>query len=221
MPPTSLEPVSRTTFRDQLVARMLAAIFSGHWQSNQRLVETTLGSELGVSRTPIREALSTLAGLGMVELRPNHGAIVRPWNPDRLVEIYDLRRLLETEAARLAATRIDPALLKDLTQRTTTLLNADRKGPAWVDAWFSLDRLTHEKISLAAGHERLREELARYRVLVDSIRQTVGATREVRIQALRDHLEILKALTRQDPDRAATAMDAHIRSAAAEARDLF
>lgn len=200
---------------------MLSAIFTGTWKPGMHLVETSLAGELGVSRTPVREALSALEGLGMVELRLNHGAVVRPWKPESVREIYDLRALLEVDATRRAAGRLEPAVLSDLLASTRALLTAPRRNESWAEQWFALDSRTHEAIALASGHARLIEEISRYRVLVAAIRHAVGLRNLVREAALEGHVRILSALKKNDAEKAARAMARHIADAGDEAMAIL
>jgi len=78
------------------------AILAGELRPGQSLVETELAQMLGVSKTPVREALKTLAGAGLVTMSPYRGATVRAIDPESAAAIYDLRLLLEPEAVRRA-----------------------------------------------------------------------------------------------------------------------
>src|SRR5580704_13941701 len=78
------------------------AILAGELRPGQSLVETELAQLLGVSKTPVREALKTLAGAGLVTMSPYRGATVRAIDPASAAAIYDLRLLLEPEAVRRA-----------------------------------------------------------------------------------------------------------------------
>jgi DNA-binding GntR family transcriptional regulator len=94
------EPVaagSRTTHVLEIVKN---AILNGQLEPGQALVESELASRLGVSKTPVREALKTLEGTGLVVIRPYTGATVRVFSDDDAVAIYDMRLLLEPEAVR-------------------------------------------------------------------------------------------------------------------------
>src|SRR5690349_2028268 len=93
--------------RGRVVYGILHAIFKGELAGGDRLVEEELGAKFGVSRTPVREALTELAAIGVIWLKPNHGAMVRPFGMKQLLEIYHMRRLLESEATRLATRAID------------------------------------------------------------------------------------------------------------------
>src|SRR5688572_5502112 len=107
--PTAGKPSTHNgTLRGELVNRIMKEIFSGEIAGGDRLVEQELAAKMGVSRTPIREALSELASLGVIRLKPNHGAVVCPFGAEQLIELYHVRRILEVEATRLAASRINP-----------------------------------------------------------------------------------------------------------------
>ena len=80
------------------------AILAGELKPGRPLVETDLAAVLGVSKTPVREALKTLAGAGLVTMHPYKGAVVRPFDDEQARHIYDLRLLLEPEALGRAVT---------------------------------------------------------------------------------------------------------------------
>src|SRR6266536_1452527 len=90
-------PAGRT-HRTRVVKEILYRIFSGEYKGGDRLVEEELAATIGVSRTPIREALTQLATIGVIALKANHGAVVRPFGPVQLRELYHVRRVLECEA---------------------------------------------------------------------------------------------------------------------------
>src|SRR5437870_1235385 len=124
MPPSTLESrerVGRRTLRQEVISRILAAVFQGRVPSGQRLVVQRLAEQYGVSPTPVREALVELAGLGIVDLLPNRGAAVRPFGPQEVREISQVRRVLEVEATRCACGRVDPAELSELEQELLRL----------------------------------------------------------------------------------------------------
>src|SRR4051794_26510255 len=70
------------TLRGDLVNRVMKEVFGGTLRGGDRLVEQDLAAKFGVSRTPIREALGELAALGVIRLKPNHGAVVCPFGPE-------------------------------------------------------------------------------------------------------------------------------------------
>jgi DNA-binding GntR family transcriptional regulator len=205
----ALKTIPRSTLRGQLVSKVLNAIFSGELKGGDRLIEEELAMKLGVSRTPIREALGELAAIGVIRLKPNHGAMVRPFGPEQLVEIYHVRRVLEVEATRLAAQRIDPESLKDIRKRTMDLIQAE-KGENFAEAALALDGEFHELISRSAGSERLAEEIGKYRNLVISVGNAVGNKLHAHDQNIQEHLKVIEQMLEKHGEEAAAAMGHHI-----------
>ena len=81
--------------RHNVVAELLGDLFQGEFQAGSRLRVTFLAQRYDVSVTPVREALVELSGLGLVQLQPNRGAVVRPFGPRQVLDICHLRRVLE------------------------------------------------------------------------------------------------------------------------------
>ena len=92
-----------------LAERLRRSIVEGEYAPRQRLIEEQLAERLGVSRTPVRQALTMLEAEGLVEIVPNKGAMVCSYGDEDVFEIYDLRAVLEGHAARRAASRIATA----------------------------------------------------------------------------------------------------------------
>ena len=99
------------------------AILDGRLEPGSRLKEEELARELGISRTPVREALLMLQAEGLIETTPNRGAVVRTHDADDLIDLYQLRALLEGYAARQAATRF-PATRSTSCARAATVSTA-------------------------------------------------------------------------------------------------
>ena len=97
----SASSVPHGMLRKNLVGQALVAIIRGDLPGGQWLVEQDMAERFGVSRTPIRETINQLAGFGVVRLYPNRGAQVQPFGPEQLRDIYLVRQILESEAARL------------------------------------------------------------------------------------------------------------------------
>src|SRR5262245_51693160 len=130
MPRPSDEHVSRGPMREQVTPRILTAVFQGRFRPGQRLVVQHLAERYRVSPTPVRESLMELAGLGIVDLLPNRGAVVRPFGPREVREIGQIRRLLEVEAARCACERVDAEELTPI-ERELSRLRAMAPDPSW------------------------------------------------------------------------------------------
>jgi DNA-binding GntR family transcriptional regulator len=217
---TCLEPSGRTR-RGWVFNRILSSIFAGEFRGGDRLVEQELATTIGVSRTPIREAFSELAAIGLITLKPNQGAIVRPLGPQQIREMYQIRWLLECEAARLAAGRADLPTFRLVRETTQQWLDLPRSA-AWTAEAIALDQQFHELVAASCGSPRLAEEIGRYRGLVQAIRTAVGNISQAQEIAIVEHTQIIDAIIARDGDRAAAAMREHIeRGTEAAVQALF
>ena len=205
-------PAGELILKPDLVRRLLLGIFGGQWKAGGRLREENLAGLFHVSRTPVREALQELAAVGLVELRPNCGAIVAPFGPRELEEIYEVRALLEAEATRLACARISTGELRHLEDQLTELLSARTRSLVWSQWTWNADRQLHGLIAARCPNRRLAQEIARYDTFVQIIRETGNRDRAVDL-AIKQHREIVAALLHRSPAKAAAAMRRHILSA--------
>jgi DNA-binding GntR family transcriptional regulator len=210
------EPVSRGSLRAQVAARLVTGVFAGNLRSGQRLVVQQLAKTYEVSPTPVREALVEMASLGLVDLLPNRGAIMRPFGPAEVSEISQIRRLLETEATRNACGRIPPDELSalDLELRRLLVLPRDQ---TWDRDARAADTRLHGLIAESCGNLRLAVEIGRYLVLFRALRDVChlrdAGTNYARADDVPEHLAIIRPLLEADAKGAAQAMDRHIRSA--------
>ena len=204
----SPEPIAKTSLAESVYQRILEAILSGSLASGTELSEVALAAELGVSRTPVHEALLRLAADGLVEDLVSRQARVVCFTREDVVEIYGMRRILEPAAAELAATRIGDAQLSELHSAAESLLAGVGKRD-WANRAIEFDLRFHQTLAAAAGNDRLRAEIAKYRRLVRAFCRATGA-RENLQQALREHLAIADALAARDAAAARRAMIAHI-----------
>lgn len=208
--------VERRSIRQDLLGTLLTAIFQGQIEAGQALNIQKLAQRFGVSATPVREALVQLATIGMVEMRHNYGTVARKFGPGELREIYHLRGLLESEAARGACGRIPRESLQRLKSEIETLLK--KRGRNWSERTMALDRELHALIAEHCGSRRLHEEIARYELLMQCIRDVVGNFCHAQAKGLNEHLSIVDALLDEDRERSAEAMRAHVLSTAASVR---
>jgi len=206
----SVEQIPKSTRRTWVAKKILKLIFTGDYKGGDRLIEEEVAEKIGVSRTPVREAFGELAGIGVISLKPNHGAIVRPFGAAQIREIYHLRKVLEAEATRMAEAKIDQKALQEIREKTQQFLNAPTRAPDWSGEAMALDQQFHELIATASGSERLAEEINRYRTLVQSIREAVGNIQNAQDFALIEHTLIIDLLLDHQGQRAAEVMSQHI-----------
>lgn len=179
-----------------------------------------------MSMTPIREALVELAGMGLVDLQPNRGAVLRPFGPRQVRELCHVRRLLECEATRCATSRIAPFELATLKGELHGLVVSTRSRQ-WSEETRRLDSALHELIAARCGNERLAYEIGRYSILYRTLRDTLHQQRTAQnyfaqMEENSEHLRIVEAMAQGDGEGAVGAMGEHIDIAAdALIRDLF
>jgi DNA-binding GntR family transcriptional regulator len=204
----NLAPLTRGALRHDVTTRLLAAVFSGEMPPGTRLIVQKLAKSLGVSSTPVREALVELEAIGIVKFLHNRGAVIGPFGPKELREIYQLRRILEAEATRAACGQLDRAAIAKLRDEIIGL--AKLSGKKWAEVEMSTDRQLHDMIATHCGSMRLADEIRRYNLLVQAGREIVGNRRHAQEVAMKDHLAILEALLAENPAAAAQAMGDHI-----------
>jgi DNA-binding GntR family transcriptional regulator len=191
------------------------AIIDGRVLPGQRLKEEELAQQLGISRTPIREALLVLQTEGLLEATPNRGATVRSFDPADLEEMYDLRAMLEGHAARRAATRVTDEQLEELRascDRFARLLEGDD-----IPALVAENGFFHDTILAAAGSERLSGMVRQVVALPLVYKSYVWYSPAQASASHHYHLQLVKALERGDGARAEIVMREHV----FEARDVL
>lgn len=183
-------------------------VATGKLLPGTHLDEIELAKRFGVSRTPIREALSVLAGEGVIELRPRRGAVVAQISPLRLVEMFEVMAELEAMCARLAVRRITQQEISDLEAAHDACRAAAESRDS--DAYFYANELFHNRI-YAAGHNTflseqahaLQRKLRPYRRLQLRVRNRVNRSFE-------EHQEILDALRDGNAEAAVKAIRSHV-----------
>jgi DNA-binding GntR family transcriptional regulator len=215
--------------RQTLVEYLLNDIMHGRLRPGQRLVVQELAERLGVGRTPIREALITLAGIGVVEIRPNRGAVIRSVGAREVRHFYLVRRALECEAIRTACGRIGDAELRELAAEFRRLIGVDTddRDRSISDARaHALDNRLHDLIAEHCGNALLLDELNRLKLLSRAFRDyayehggPLGTSLLKDIEA-REHLAIVEALIARDRRAAVRAMSRHIVSGIRDLREI-
>ncbi len=192
--------------REAVYRHLKGLILSGRLLPGAKLSEPALAQDLGVSRTPIREALVRLSEEGLVELLPGRGARVRRLSPEEVEEVYQVRALLEGEAAKEAALRASRGELGEL----EALLQAiDEAPPEDYPEQMRRDLEFHRALVRLSGNRtllRLYEDLLSALALARSTLPTLSQEERTR----REHWAILEALRARDPEGARKAVEAHV-----------
>ena len=200
-------------------------ILLGRHAGGVRLIETELALAIGVSRTPVREALRRLHAEGLVHFLPNHGAVVALFEARDAEEIFELRAMLEPISARLAAERASPEAIAELRALAEVQVReSKRRRTGFLARIGDLNDRFHRAIQAAADSPRLAKMLAggedpRFiaRRLVILASEDIGeadplalVVADAAARAVEQHLELVQALEARDPIWAHGIMQAHI-----------
>jgi DNA-binding GntR family transcriptional regulator len=189
-------------------------ILDGGLPSGARLGEVELAERLGVSRTPVREALSRLAAEGLVQIVPNRGARVATWTVEELEGVFELRALLEPQLTALAVPQASRADADDLDALAHEMFEVGCPGPRQdLDALVPLNRAFHDRLVALAGHPALAGALAgaiHPPIVVRNFHAYDGPSLR---RSLAHHVEIVVAMRAADADWARAVMTSHIHNA--------
>ena len=189
--------------------RLFDAILEGRLLPGQRLREIELASALGVSRTPVREALWRLEVQGLVAHAPRKGMVIRSLEHQEVTELYLMREVLEGTAAGLAARHASQAEV--LTLDEMVIDDADRLEDP--DALARSNKVFHEALYRAAHNRYLLQLLGGLRASMSVLGRSSLHVEGRPAAALAEHREIVQAIAAHDPETAEAAARKHIRAA--------
>jgi len=200
--------IERITLNERVYQRLRSSLAGGKLMPSSRLDEETLGRELGVSRTPIREAIGKLTKEGFVEYRPYQGNFVRSFSAAQVDDLYTVRQALESLAVRLAVPRLSDADIRRLIAILQEAETALERGD--ISAYGAADRQFHRAIAEYSGNETLIESLDRLSVQVQIIGTVANHDPGVVARTASERPRIVAALAARDAERAAALMAEHI-----------
>ena len=185
-------------------------IATGKLPPGTHLDEVELTVRFGVSRTPIREALSLLAGEGLLELRPRRGAVVANISPQGLIEMFEVMAELEAMCARLAARRITEKELQEISAaHQECIVAAENKDS---DSYFYANERFHRAIYMAAQNNFLFEQASSLQRRLRPYRRLQLRVRHRLQNSLREHQDILDAISGGHIDDASKVMQSRSNS---------
>ncbi len=190
-------------------ARLLEAIRRGELKPGDRLTEMELADRLDVSRTPVREAIRRLEADGLVAYEPHVGAVIRKLDYNEVMELYDVRTVLECTAARMAAKAALDIEISEL-----EVLNAEMAAAVGdTQRLFQVNRQFHLSLLDAAKNRYLVKTVnALQKTLLILGTTTLGEADRAQ-ETIKEHEKLLAALRARDADAAEAAMKSHIETA--------
>jgi DNA-binding GntR family transcriptional regulator len=204
------------TSAERTLAALRALILDGDLRPGTRLGEVELADRLGVSRTPVREALTRLAAEGLVEIAPNRGARVATWTVAELEGVFDLRASLEPQLTGFAVDRASAEDVEALDEIAQRMLAVGSPGPEQdLDALVPLNRAFHDRLIALADHPALATALAAA-IHPPIVLRNFHTYDEASLRrSLAHHGEIVAAVRAGDAAWARAVMTAHISNARA------
>lgn len=202
--------------RKKVYEHLKTSILSGLLSPEERLTEEHLAEMLGVSRTPVREALYKLESEGLIQQLETRGFIVSGDSKEEVEELFEIRAILEGYALRITSARITEESLQQLSEsikKAEVALKAHQ-----INEVFKWNTRFHDTL-----HERVSDKVRLYRMIVDMRKQVLRyrketlQSREGAERTLDGHRKILLALRLKDPDLCERAMREHIRLAKEDA----
>ena len=211
----TLKETAYQTIREKLIA--------GHFPPGSRLSDDLIAREIGISRSPVREAINQFVSEGLVEYRPRCGTYVRQLSFKELEDLWGVRAAMETYAVVEAVDRLSETslqLMKELNADLLETVRECRKRPGQLadeelkQQFLQTDSLFHLEILKSAGNERVLKIVEDCRLLMfifGATHSAVRVTADMMLQSQREHELIIKAIENLDHDNAREWVGNHIR----------
>ncbi|MCA0424940.1 MAG: GntR family transcriptional regulator [Proteobacteria bacterium] len=209
--------ITRVTLHEAVLNQLRDMIIEGTLAPGARINEGQVGAALGVSRTPLREAIKTLESEGLVEIIPSKGAIVRRFSATDIREILEVLKALEQTAARLLCARGTEAAIAEVVGLHEAMMTeyAARNRLTY----FKLNQSIHSAIVLGSGNAVLARTHAQLQAQIKRIRFIGNQTPERWAAAVAEHEEMILALKRRDGAALADVLGRHLDLTVERVRD--
>jgi DNA-binding GntR family transcriptional regulator len=191
---------------DKIYTRLKRMIAEGQLGPGQRILQEKLAREMGVSRTPLVNALKRLAQERLVEWVSRRGIYIKQFSLKEMAQLFEVREGLEPIAARLAATRISPTEVREFKRIFDGF--STKPSPAEVQRYLKCDRQFHWRLVELTENPHLAAAMESVNMMISAYQ--IGIPRSL-AESLPEHRAILEALRRRDPEASESAMRVHIR----------
>ncbi|EYS97439.1 GntR family transcriptional regulator [Cupriavidus sp. SK-4] len=207
-PAPVLPRLERQRLHDTVVAHLRTFIVEGTLEPGRKLNERELCETLGISRTPLREALKVLAAEGLIDISPNRGATVSRLSGAEIQDTFELMSGLEAFSGELACERITAVELAEIKALHYAMLacraNDDLPG------YYRINHQIHDRINLAARNSALRQTYLSVNRRLQALRFRSNYQKPKWDSAIHDHEEMLQALEARDGKRLAAILRQHL-----------
>ncbi|TJZ91390.1 GntR family transcriptional regulator [Paracoccus gahaiensis] len=203
--------IERLPLHEAILNRLRDMIIEGHLPPGARLNEGQIGLQLGVSRTPLREAIKYLASEGLVELIPSRGAVVKTFGAKEVRDMLEVVRMLEQQAGALACQLADDAGIARIRNLHDDMLAHYARRDRL--AYYKVNQAIHTGIVALARNEALSDVHARLQTRLKRVRFIGHEGAEKWASAVTEHEEMIAALEARDAPRLTEILGRHLRLA--------
>jgi len=214
-----VQRITRVTLHDAVLNQLRDMIIEGKLAPGTRINEGPVGASLGVSRTPLREAIKTLASEGLVEILPAKGAIVRRFSEKDISDLLDVLKTLEQLAARLTCAHASDAEIAEIADLHKQMLRlyAERNRLAY----FKLNQEIHSAIVRASGNSALAQVHEQLQARIKRVRFIGNELPERWAGAVAEHEEMNQALLARDGETLSEVLGRHLDKTLDRVRDAI
>src|SRR5574340_272515 len=212
-------PIVRPALQEEVVARIKQLIEDGVLMPGSRIPERQLCGQLGISRTPLREAFRVLAAAGYLELQPHRGATVKKLQPDEIDHMFEVLETLEGMAGELACDRISDKELSEIEELHRKMTSCYTRRHQ--RSFFEINQEIHERIVKAAANPILTRVYEGLSGQIRRIRYMAKSTDAQWAIATREHEAIMKALKARNKRALGTILRAHLKNKRQRVKSLL
>lgn len=203
-------PISRPGLQDEVVTRIKQMIEDGSLLPGSRIPERQLCAQLGVSRTPLREAFHVLGAQGLIELQPRRGAVVKRLRPDEIDHMFEVLEVLEGLAGELACNLMSDEALSRIEALHEKMMAAFKRRNR--SKFFEINQQIHEQIVKASGNPILERVYQGLSGQMRRIRYMPEITEDQWQLAAREHAAIMQSLKARNRKAAGRVLREHLRT---------
>lgn len=211
--------ITRRTLHEEVLERLRDMIIEGRLAPGQRINEGQVGAQLGVSRTPLREAIKTLASEGLVEIQPAKGAVVRRFSEKDLAQILQVLKTLEQLGGRMACQNAGDAEIEAINamhKQMLVLYQAKNRLE-----YFKLNQAIHTAMVAASGNAVLVEMHTTLQARIKRLRFIGNEGPMKWAGAVAEHEQMMAALLKRDADALADVIGLHMESTRLRVHDVL
>lgn len=204
------EVTDKYSLRGRVFNKIRSDILNGRYTKNEALKETQISRELGVSRTPVREAIRQLELEELVTIIPNKGAVVSGINAKDIKDIYAIRSLIEGLSAKWATRSINAEQLETLEE--IVYLSEFHLQKGHIEQLLELDNKFHEILYQASQSKILKHVLSDFHNYVQRVRRTSLSSEERAIKSIEEHKAIVEAIKAKDEAKVENLTNQHVKN---------